>query len=304
MQLSRPPSSDPPSSPSAHRPVTRALSASPSKPPPGQSQSGPPSSIPVIDQKKGKDKEEAEKDRDTSARPKRITKAPQRLAKAPAAPPSSSVAGMSEKELKAATQRNTSKNEVYHCAIDRQIVRINAPRPPSPTSKIRTTADREESERKASRGERAQRRSKGSGGDESEDDLPPLVERIERTRGPGDEEDYSTPARPAKKTKVRHGEKNVKWDRALVVIRDDGRPYSPPAGQEREKPRSQAQERELKSALKDDGVRLDRYGNIIEGSRPKEALKRQRIVVTAVFYEGEEPVPVPTAPTSAKGKKK
>lgn len=126
---------------------------------------------------------------------------------------------MSEKELRLATQRNTSKNEVYHCAIDRQIIRINAPRPPSPTSKIRTTVDRDEEEKKAGREQRAQRRSRGS--DAGSIEIFPVVERVERIRGPGDEEDYKTPVRPNKKAKIRH-EKNVKWDKELMVIRDDG----------------------------------------------------------------------------------
>ena len=48
-------------------------------------------------------------------------------------------------------------------------------------------------------------------------------------------------------------------------------------------------------------VQLDPSGNVMVAGRPQEALKRHRIVVTAVFYAGEEPVP-PSAPTT-KGKK-
>lgn len=36
---------------------------------------------------------------------------------------------------------------------------------------------------------------------------------------------------------------------------------------------------------------LDAQGNLIEANRPKEALKRTKVTVTAVFYDGEEPVP-------------
>ena len=62
-----------------------------------------------------------------------------------------------------------------------------------------------------------------------------LVERKTHTRGPGDEEDYKTPARPAKKAKTAYTQaegsgKSVKWDKGLVVIRDEagqeGRPLS------------------------------------------------------------------------------
>jgi len=129
------------------------------------------------------------------------------------------VPNMSEKELKTTTHRNTKRNEVYHCAIDRQIVRIPGARPPSPSSKIRTTADRDEAERKSGRGQRARRRAKGSE-DESVDE--PLVEYVMQTKGPGDEEDWATPARPVKKAKTSHPGKNVRWDKSLVLIRDQG----------------------------------------------------------------------------------
>lgn len=38
-------------------------------------------------------------------------------------------------------------------------------------------------------------------------------------------------------------------------------------------------------------VELDKHGNLISTTRPKEDLKRSKVVVTAVFYDGEEPVP-------------
>jgi len=52
-------------------------------------------------------------------------------------------------------------------------------------------------------------------------------------------------------------------------------------------------------------VDLDKNGNINEAARPKIDLKRSKIVVTAVFYEGEEPVPeAPAPPASSSGGKK
>lgn len=146
---------------------------------------------------------------------------PKRVIKSSSGPgPSTAI---SEKELKAATQRNTAKNMVFHCAIDREIIRIPGPRPPSPTSKIRTTADKEEEERKAGRDQRAKRRSRGSDVEAEMSESRPLIERVERTRGPGEDEDYLTPARPCKKVKTAHG-KTVKWDRELTIIRNDGQP--------------------------------------------------------------------------------
>ena len=170
-------------------------------------------------------------------RPKRSIKPPTAaLRSTTTSKPSSTPVGdngpaISEKELRAATQRNTDKNTVYlYCTIDRQIVRQSGPRPPSPTSKIRTTADRDEEEKKAGRGERAKRRSaRDSTGTNGDDTITNSlgssmsnVERVERARGPGDDHDYETPARPSKKIKTQH-ERRVAWDRELVIIRDDGR---------------------------------------------------------------------------------
>ena len=218
------------------------------------------------------------------------------------------------------------RNQVYHCAIDRQIVRKPGPRPPSPTSKIRTTFDKNEEERKHARGDRAKRRaqeSDGGAGNETQDELEPVV-RIERPRGPGDDPDYKTPARPAKRAKVdKQGpsDKYVSWDSSLILIRDDGEGRLGSAA-----PQTQgAKEEPAKSCIRQDSkvsgpsrrlmyadrqVSLDQHGNVVETARPKEDLKRARIVVTAVFYDGEEPLPVayPSSTTgtsgAGKGKKK
>ena len=47
------------------------------------------------------------------------------------------------------------------------------------------------------------------------------MERETHVRGPGDEEDYKTPARPVKRVKMTDEEKGkyVRWDKGLVVIR-------------------------------------------------------------------------------------
>lgn len=176
-----------------------------------------------------------DQDKAESSRPKRETKPVSRgRSTTPAAP---AAPWMTGKELKTTTDRNTMRNQVYLCAIDRQIVRVNGPRPPSPTSKIRTTADRDEEEKKQSREHRAKRRARDSdettGGDTP---ARPLIERVERTRGPGEEEDWKTPARPAKKAKIRD-DKSVKWDKELVIIRDDGSGLNPPNSNEGDEPR-------------------------------------------------------------------
>jgi hypothetical protein len=156
-------------------------------------------------------------------RPKRAIKPPPTRLAAPVAP------YMSAKELKTITDRHTMRNQTYTCALERQIIHIPGPRPPSPTSKIRTTADRDEEEKKKSREHRANRRARESGAStEAGSPDRPVIQRVEQTRGPGDDEDWKTPARPHKKAKLRE-EKNVTWDRGLVIIHDDGSAVKPPS---------------------------------------------------------------------------
>ena len=167
----------------------------------------------------------------SGSRPKRAAALPPTRGRStlntPAAP------WMSGKELKTTTDRNTMRNQVYLCAIDRQVVHVPGPRPPSPTSKIRTTADRDEEEKKKSREHRAKRR--GTSGQEGSPERP-VIEKVERARGPGDEEDWKTPARPAKKAKTGI-DKSVKWDRQLVIIRDDGSGVCPPTSEGSDEPK-------------------------------------------------------------------
>lgn len=167
----------------------------------------------------------------SGSRPKRATAQGSNRARStlntPAAP------WMSGKELKTTTDRNTMRNQVYLCAIDRQVVHVPGPRPPSPTSKIRTTADRAEEEKKKSREHRAKRR--GTSGQDGSPERP-VIEKVERARGPGDDEDWTTPARPAKKAKMGI-DKSVKWDRELVIIRDDGSGVCPPASETTDGPK-------------------------------------------------------------------
>ena len=167
----------------------------------------------------------------SSVQPKQMTRPAQstnQRGKQAGGSAASIVTDMSEKELKATTQYNTIHNQVYLCAIDRLIVRKPGPRPPSPSSKIPTTADRDKAERKAGRGERAKRRSRSSDGDSDRDESDGgenlVMERVSHARGPGEDEDYATPVRPGKKLKMAHEQserpkKSVTWDKGLVVVR-------------------------------------------------------------------------------------
>ncbi|WWC72172.1 uncharacterized protein I206_106132 [Kwoniella pini CBS 10737] len=201
--------------------------------------------------------------------------------------------GISEKELKATTYRNTIRNQVYHCAIDRQIVRQNGPRPPSPTSKIRTTAERDEEEKKQAREARANRR---KGQTATEEEERPVIERFEQHRFPGDESDFETP-RPVKKAKKEDKpDKGVKFDKGLTVIRDDGS-IRPPSREDK------VEDASKKGCLRTK-AELDHLGNLHEAHRPIDNLKRIRVVVNAVFYDGEEPVQFSYSPSNGTRSKK
>lgn len=259
-----------------------------------------------------------------SGRPRRTPKPVNRLVQAPVpqkADVTPSIApGLSEKELKTQTQRNTMRNQVYFCAIDRQIVRIPGPRPPSPTGNIRTLAEKDEEEQKAERDARARRR-RGSGSD-TEDEAPPVIEKVHIDKAPGDEEDgpWKTPLRKRKRVIVssddegsyegKKPERNVRWDRALTVFRGGlgeatgraRRRSTGDNGHDSMDTRRTHSEEPSRSSLKNGNqIQLDKSGNAVD--RPVEKLKRQKITVTAVFYDGEEPVPEPAKNTRSKKKK-
>lgn len=258
-----------------------------------------------------------------SGRPRRTPKPVERLVQAPvptkAAITPSIAPGLSEKELKTQTQRNTMRNQVYFCAIDRQIVRVPGPRPPSPGP--RTLAEKEEEEQKQERDARARKRNRDSGEGQEEEDEPPAVETVSLESAPGDEgEIWKTPARKRKRVVTSDDEgdstdkqRNVRWDRALTVFRgglgeaprasERTQSTAPPGHESLDQRRTASEEpSRARSALKQGAqIQLDRNGNAVD--RPVEKLKRQKVTVTAVFYDGEEPVPEPAKNTRSKKKK-
>lgn len=257
-----------------------------------------------------------------SGRPRRTPKPVERLVQAPvptkAAITPSIAPGLSEKELKTQTQRNTMRNQVYFCAIDRQVVRVPGPRPPSPGP--RTLAEKEEEEQKLERDARARRRNRDSGEGQEEDDEPPAVETVPLESAPGDEGEWKTPARKRKRVVTSDDEgdssssqRNVRWDRALTVFRgglgeaprasERTQSTAPPGHESLDQRRTASEEpSRARSALKQGAqIQLDRNGNAVD--RPVEKLKRQKVTVTAVFYDGEEPAPEPAKNTRSKKKK-
>ncbi|KIR81577.1 hypothetical protein I306_01418 [Cryptococcus gattii EJB2] len=220
---------------------------------------------------------------------------------------------LTEKQLKTTTARNTARNQVYHCAIDRKIIRQLGPRPPSPTSKIRTTSEREEADKKKSRETRAKRRM-GIHSEEEKEKGQQVIEKLEVAKAPGDEDDwtYKTPQRPLKRARrtseadehhdddgdAEEERKKLRWDRVVSVIRDDGNASGSNKSSDDGKEKDGE---ELKSCIKTK-VPLDEHGNVLDAQRPVDNLKRTRVVVTAVFYDGEEPVPAPATATRSKKK--
>ncbi|KZO91704.1 hypothetical protein CALVIDRAFT_602060 [Calocera viscosa TUFC12733] len=123
--------------------------------------------------------------------------------------PTSRMLLMSDVELRQVTLKHTRKNEHVHSQLEVVSIYKAEPRPPSPSSRIRTVVQKEREERKADREERARRRSVAKGeGDVSADaeasgDAGAEVgkghaggrTRLKHARGPGDDDEYSTPAK-------------------------------------------------------------------------------------------------------------
>ena len=171
-------------------------------------------------------------------------------------PPDTSVFfSMSLLALKTLTNNNTLRNQKQLAELETEVVVKEGKRPDSPTTKVRTTLEKQRETRVKEREERAARRAKRLAGNEDEDaheDVheggegaateavdggeieqdsmmtevepaepqgPPLRHR----RGPGDESEYETPerpVRPVKRGRFEDGDdvaldKRVKWDRGL-----------------------------------------------------------------------------------------
>lgn len=171
-------------------------------------------------------------------------------------PDSSAFAGMSMVALKSLTASNTLKNQHHVVDLQTEVIRKEGKRPDSPTSKVRTALERQKEEKAQQRQQRAQRRARRSVGDVESDGLGDQDSigdvgdfsmisvdgdgiPVRHRRGPGDDEDYVTPERPAKRERMEDGEqkrdeKRVKWDRGLAttVWLDDSppKPKRPPKG--------------------------------------------------------------------------
>lgn len=176
-------------------------------------------------------------------------------------PPDTSIfSGMSVLALKTLTSNNTVRNQKQVAELETEVIVKEGKRPESPTTKVRTTLEKQKEERAKEREERAARRARRhavSGGEEGasdglgEDSImteQDTMDGVDGTptkhiRAPGDESDYETPEkseRPAKRSRFEDGaedvaDKRVKWDRGLqtTVTFDDTppKPRKPPKGE-------------------------------------------------------------------------
>ncbi|KAH7343558.1 hypothetical protein B0J17DRAFT_764746 [Rhizoctonia solani] len=110
-----------------------------------------------------------------------------------------------QKELQKLTAENTERNNAYGCVIERTDTFVDLPRPPSPTSRVRTKAQKSRELERQSRNERAQRRSAARG--EEADTSLGSTNAEERRLAPGDDGEWIEPVR-----KGRH----VRWAQSLV----------------------------------------------------------------------------------------
>ena len=163
---------------------------------------------------------------------------------------SGAFSGMSALALKSLTNTNTQRNQQQVAEIQMEVVMKEGKRPDSPSTKVRSTLERQREDRMKQRQERAERRARRSseGQGESEASAEEMAdaslaatdvgegEPQRHPRAPGDEEDYVTPERPAKRTRMDDGvedpeaetknERRVKWNRGLAttVLLDDTPP--------------------------------------------------------------------------------
>ncbi|CAE6470277.1 unnamed protein product [Rhizoctonia solani] len=121
-----------------------------------------------------------------------------------------------QKELQKLTAENTERNNGYGCLIERTDMFVDLPRPPSPTSRVRTKAQRSRELERQSRNERAQRRSAAKG--EEADSSLASTSTEERRLAPGDDGEWIEPVR-----KGRH----VRWAQSLVHDDVDKGPRAP-----------------------------------------------------------------------------
>lgn len=139
---------------------------------------------------------------------------------------------LSAAQLKSLTLMNTTKNQVYFCALEKVVVRKTGEmRPTSPDASLRKSGSSWAASQAQAKRER-----------DDEDDEEETTRPEKHIRGPGETEDFESPVkngsggragRKSKEAKGGEEKKTVKWDKGLVWI--PPREEAAPAGRE-EKP--------------------------------------------------------------------
>jgi len=127
----------------------------------------------------------------TLPKPKKAATA--RASTKPSTNPSNAL-DLNPKMLATLTNKNTQRNQQPFNMLDVQVVKMDCPRPPSPSSKVRSALDKEKEDVLKAREDRAKRRGQSkSEDDENEVESAPTSRK--HARGAGDDEDYETPKR-------------------------------------------------------------------------------------------------------------
>lgn len=202
---------------------------------------------------------------------------------------------ISSAALASLTARNHRRNEQYHVKIETVVVRIEGPRPPSPTSKIPKTGQAgsrrlPSGQAAEARASRAMKRARASqeGVDSTdvhgEKPLEPWEEEWNDVHriGAGEEVAYQTPSKlqtinPGNRATV----KGIRWQRSLFKG-----PNEASSTITQEQPSSKGP---LRSCLKAKDYGLDRHGNTrTADAPPSPRWKRGKVVVTKVIYDDDD----------------
>ncbi|KAG6818134.1 hypothetical protein H0H87_000039 [Tephrocybe sp. NHM501043] len=220
-----------------------------------------------------------------------------------------SYSGLSATALRALTTSNTVRNQRYVTAkLETEVIRKEGDRPETPMIKIKTISQREQDDKGKERKERAARRARLSGegvGNSSEqdersdgvsedesdsDDSSPTPKR--HKRGPGDEEDYTTPMRKLRRLNLEDDDdagvsseqgRRVKWDRGLftAIYLDQVK-----LGTRRPPKENIATKGCLAPAAKI--LPLDNLGNLPYANSPLTDLVEVNVVVKKFIYDNDE----------------
>ncbi|KIJ44376.1 hypothetical protein M422DRAFT_779459 [Sphaerobolus stellatus SS14] len=203
----------------------------------------------------------------------------------------------SPRRIKILTDDNTRRNMEVVVELEKMIVRKPGPRPPSPTTKVRTVLEKSQEERAKGRGERAERRRRRAEGSDvtASSDNEDAHARSSPTppqkhiQAPGDDEEYESPEKQAKPSRRDPNKiaKSVKWNHALAerITYDE------------ESSIDLGGSAPLKGALKSCLVRdeivafLDAFGNLPDTVGTLPTLEREHVIVKKFLYDDdiEEP---------------